>query len=178
MFKLSNSIRSLQNSLWCTYSLNVALLKKNKSSKHSHTNQSNLFPFLGAERPDDILGIAYSVVDYFQLINWTGRAIRDDKKGAIPKHIQPLLQKLNINENEWLHGVKDFGQRFGCAVREQRALKKLSARLEKTGYKECGRVSNFIVPLKSDSNIDTVLISLLSEFNFPRGVNLVFPSLE
>jgi len=61
----------------------------------------------------------------------TGRAISDDKKGAIPQHIQPLLDKLKINEDEWLHGVRDFGQCFGCAMGSQAALNRYGASLEK-----------------------------------------------
>ena len=105
---------------------NITKTKRKKPPK-----QTSLFPFLGAERQDDVPGIAYSLVDYFSLIDWTGRAIRDDKNGAIPQHIQPLLQKLNINEEEWLHGVKDFGQCFGCAMGSQHALTRYGTRLGK-----------------------------------------------
>jgi len=36
-----------------------------------------------------------------------------------------------INEEEWPHGVKDFGQRFGCAMGAQRELTQYGAHLEK-----------------------------------------------
>jgi putative transposase len=102
-----------------------------KTSGKKLPEQTTLYPFLGAERQDDVAGIAYSLVDYFSLIDWTGRAIRDDKKSAIPRYIQPLLIKLNINEDEWLHGVKDFGQCFGCAMGPPQALAQYGTRLEK-----------------------------------------------
>ena len=35
---------------------------------------------------------------YFDLVDWTGRAIRDDQQGVIPIHVQPILQKLGVNE--------------------------------------------------------------------------------
>jgi len=109
----------------------IAKTNQKKQKKHTTMHHTTLYPFLGAERQDDAVGIAYSLVDYFNLIDWTGRAVREDKKGAIPEYIQPLLSKLNINEQEWLHGVTDFGQRFGCAVGTQSALKDYGARLEK-----------------------------------------------
>ena len=37
-------------------------------------------------------GLPFSLLDYFELIDWTGRAIRDDKKGAIPPNVLPILQ--------------------------------------------------------------------------------------
>ena len=36
------------------------------------------------------------LIDYLQLVEWTGRAIRNDKRGAIPQHLPPLLQRLGI----------------------------------------------------------------------------------
>jgi len=103
--------------------------KAKKPSTHT-----TLYPFLGAERQEDMPGIPYSLVDYFQLIDWTGRALREDKKGAIPAHIQPLLQTLNINENEWLHGVKDFGQRFGSAMGTVTAIKQYGKKLKRSWF--------------------------------------------
>jgi len=100
-------------------------LQQTAKAKQKKTHQpTTLYPFLGAERQTDAPGIAYSIVDYFGLIDWTGRAIRSDKKGAIPTHIQPLLEKLFINEEAWLHGVRDFGQAYGCVVGSQAALKR------------------------------------------------------
>ena len=50
--------------------------------------------------------------DYLALVEWTGQAIRDDKKGAIPAHITPILERLAIDEKEWLMSVKHFDSRF------------------------------------------------------------------
>lgn len=79
-------------------SLNKALLQvekadqiktKSQVKKETKSKQTSLYPFLGAEREDDSPGIAYSLVDYFKLIDWRGRAVRDDRKGAIPIDIKP-----------------------------------------------------------------------------------------
>jgi len=105
-----------------------------KTSTQKSTTHTTLYPFLGTERQEDPSGIPYSLIDYFQLIDWTGRAIREDKKGAIPAHIQPLLQTLNINENEWLHGVKDFGQRFGSAMGPVTAIKQYGKKLNRKWF--------------------------------------------
>jgi len=104
--------------------------KQKNPSKHQQSG-TRLYPFLGAEREHDTVGITYSLVDYFSLIDWTGRAIRDDKKGAIPADIRALLHTLHINEDQWLHGIKDFGQCFGCALGSQSVLQQYSASLEK-----------------------------------------------
>ncbi|MCU7933535.1 MAG: hypothetical protein KZQ99_01480 [Candidatus Thiodiazotropha sp. (ex Dulcina madagascariensis)] len=56
-----------------------------------------LLPFIGRERIDKPQGLPFSLTDYLQLTDWTGRAIRDDKSGAIPNHLAPILERLNID---------------------------------------------------------------------------------
>ncbi|MEO0442302.1 MAG: alpha-amylase family glycosyl hydrolase [Pseudomonadota bacterium] len=56
--------------------------------------------------------IPFAFDDYLALIDWTGRAIRDDKRGYIPDHIQPLLQQLGIKSDHWLDTVKYFESHF------------------------------------------------------------------
>jgi hypothetical protein len=54
--------------------------------------------------------------DYFALVDWTGRAVRADKRGAIPSHVKPILHKLDIKESNWVDNTKYFGKRFGRAL--------------------------------------------------------------
>jgi hypothetical protein len=39
-------------------------------------------------------------------VDWTGRAIRSDKRGAIPVHLPPILTRLNINPDIYLRYMK------------------------------------------------------------------------
>jgi hypothetical protein len=50
--------------------------------------------------------------DYFELLDWTGRCIRDDKRGAIPAHLAPILQRLQIQQDNWINGVQHYGNYF------------------------------------------------------------------
>lgn len=54
----------------------------------------------------------FNFFDYLQLVECTGRAIRDDKRGVIPFNIRPILQRLGIESSEWVDGVKCYGKRF------------------------------------------------------------------
>jgi hypothetical protein len=49
----------------------------------------SLFPFVGNERQDRPKGIAFALQDFLELVDWTGRAIRQDKRGHIPSHLAP-----------------------------------------------------------------------------------------
>ena len=44
------------------------------------------------------------------------RAVRDDKKGAIPKNVEPILEHLGFNESSWLAGIKLFGRPIFQAI--------------------------------------------------------------
>ena len=50
--------------------------------------------------------------EYFELLDWTGRILRQNKKGKIPNHLKPILQRLDLNENQWIESLKTFRHRF------------------------------------------------------------------
>ncbi|MEX0618483.1 MAG: transposase [Pseudohongiellaceae bacterium] len=64
---------------------------------------------------------------YFNLVDWTGRAIRCGKRGAIPDHIQPILGKLGIQTDNWVSNIQSLGQKFyrvlGCVERLRQLAK-------------------------------------------------------
>jgi len=83
----------------------------------SHAQQpADLLPFVGGEHVDASRGIAFTLPDYLQLVDWTGRAVRDDKRGAIPAHIQPIFQRMGLKHEEWLEIVQNFGRRYRLAA--------------------------------------------------------------
>ena len=63
-----------------------------------------------------VVPIAFSLPDYLQLVDWTGRAVRDDKRGAIPADMQPIFQRMGLNQEEWLEIVQNFGRRYRLAA--------------------------------------------------------------
>ena len=60
--------------------------------------------------------IAFSITDYFELVDWTGRAIRDDKRGAINTSLPSIMQRLGIASDEWLKIMRPAGNRFSHAA--------------------------------------------------------------
>jgi len=56
--------------------------------------------------------------EYLELLDWTGRAIRSGKRGAIPAHLAPILRRLRIDIDHWVDTVESFGGWFhrvaGC----------------------------------------------------------------
>ncbi len=54
--------------------------------------------------------------EYIDLVDWTGRKLLDNKRGAIPAHLSPILLRLNVEEKRWLNTVQDFGSMFHRAA--------------------------------------------------------------
>jgi len=50
--------------------------------------------------------------DYLTLLDWTGRNIVEGKKGSIPRNLAPLLDRMELNTENWLDTVQHFGRRF------------------------------------------------------------------
>lgn len=71
--------------------------------------------------------LPYYLRHYLELVDWTGRAVRDNKRGAIPAELEPILDRLGFDESSWLDGIKLFGQpmfhMIGPADRMRQAAK-------------------------------------------------------
>jgi len=111
--------------------------KRHKKTKtKSQRAKLKLLPFTGHERQSQpARGIPFPFKDYLTLIDWTGRAIRDDKKSAIPNHIAPILQRLQINENAWLTNVSYFEHRFVKVAGQLDAVRRYSRKLKQAWLK-------------------------------------------
>ena len=72
----------------------------------------SLLPFTGNFSQPNTPGLAFSLIDYIELVDWTGRAIRDDKRGAIAANAPPILQRLDISSEHWIELSTNFESRF------------------------------------------------------------------
>jgi hypothetical protein len=79
---------------------------------HPRQQAKGLMPFAGNPRQDMPAGLPFRLTDYLELLDWTGRIIRSDKRGAIPQHIPPIVQRLNIEPKYWLYCATQFESRF------------------------------------------------------------------
>ena len=77
---------------------------------------------------NDVIPITF--LEYLDLLDWTGRIIREDKTGAIPKSAPDILIRLGFNQDQWKtrlttstqwrlkalgpsHLINDFAQSIG-----------------------------------------------------------------
>lgn len=109
-----------------------------ESSEHTSIKQrldkttsgtSALYPFVGNPRKAMPDGLPFKLMDYIELVDWTGRVIRNDKRGFIPKSTPPILQRLNQDQENWLYLSQHFESKLkglvGSAHKVKQACKKL-----------------------------------------------------
>jgi len=53
-------------------------------------------------------GIMFNLEDYLDLVNWTGRFIRSDKRRHIDEHLPPILARLQITADQWRINTTQF----------------------------------------------------------------------
>ena len=75
--------------------------------------QSNgLLPFVGNPRNDMPKGLPFRLSEYQELIDWSGRIIRDDKTGQIPAYLPEILLRLELDSRHWLYLTQHFEHPF------------------------------------------------------------------
>ena len=57
-------------------------------------------------------GLPFHFSDYLELVDWTGRAIRSDKRGFIPADVPPILTRLGVEGDNWIETVRHFRRHF------------------------------------------------------------------
>ena len=83
-----------------------------------------LHPFAGNLRAGSTNGVVFNFADYLQLVDWTGRQIRDNKVGAIDGTNDPILKRLAISPDHWVYLCTYFESRFKGLVGSVHSIKK------------------------------------------------------
>lgn len=68
--------------------------------------------------------LPFSLDDYLQLLDWSGRIIREDKLGAIPENTPPLIDQLGIAPVRWRTVMKPPVPRHQKALGSAAHIKK------------------------------------------------------
>jgi hypothetical protein len=97
--------------------------KKSKQPNRIKQQEKSLYPFVGNPYQNQPEGIQMRLNDYLNLVDCTGRILRDDKRGHIDLKFEKILKRLNINEDKWLKMTKDFEGCFSSLVGNEQSLR-------------------------------------------------------
>jgi hypothetical protein len=104
--------------------------KHNPAHADKSDAPTSLLPFAGYPRQDMPKGLPFRLKDYLELVDWTGRAILENKRGYIPSHQPPILERLQIEAKHWLYMTQHFESSFKGLVGASYALKAACRKLE------------------------------------------------
>jgi len=76
--------------------------------------------------------------EYLRILDWTGRQVRRDKRGAIPNELAPILERLGMSAEFWVDTVTNFGRWFHRAAGSVSLLANEAARAGKRWFQGVG----------------------------------------
>ncbi|GHA20574.1 transposase [Arenicella chitinivorans] len=89
---------------------NHTSIKARIDSLNSQATQRNLEDFTGIRADGN--GLPFKLADYIELVDWTGRIMRQDKRGAIASELPPILERLGLNSDAWQVLTTQFETQF------------------------------------------------------------------
>jgi REP element-mobilizing transposase RayT len=97
-------------------SAHTSIKKRMQAMKNKQHQPKTLMAFVGNHRQNMSKGIAYHLKDYCELVDLTGRCIREDKAGYIDSSQSPILERLGLAPAQWLTLSTEFEIHFCYAA--------------------------------------------------------------
>ena len=97
--------------------------------KETQEQPLNLAHFVGNPREPMPQGLPFHLKDYIELVEWSGRILREDKRGHISNQLPPILLRLGIPSETWRQLTKTFESQFSHFVGDPARLKTATAKL-------------------------------------------------
>ena len=112
-------------------------------SDHTNLQPPELMPFVGNPREDMPAGLPFRLQDYIECVDWTGRVLRSDKRGAIAASTPSVLNRLGISAENWLALAQSFGSKMGyfAGVKDSVIHLKETLKLKRVRTQGCGLFS-------------------------------------
>ncbi|MEW8037535.1 MAG: alpha-amylase family glycosyl hydrolase [Candidatus Thiodiazotropha sp.] len=119
--------------------------QNSRKAKQSRRQQpAKLHPLKTARDTKPTKHIDFKLDDYLRLVDWTGRAIREDKRGAIPNDLAPILERVGLNSDAWLKSVKHYNRNYFSVVGAIDRIKAFAQTQEKNWHRgQCAALSSY-----------------------------------
>jgi len=115
-----------------------------------------LLGFRGDSEGNPEKAIPHSTADYLELVDWSGRAIVEGKKGFIPEQLPPLLQRLNMRPDQYLAYIRKPKSGFANALGALDKIKACAEYFEKAFLKgQTAAAALFSPGLRIPVNVNT-----------------------
>ena len=120
-------------------------LKKTKQPNRVDQQVKALYPFVGNPKQHQPEGIQMRLTDYLELVDCTGRILRNDKRGAISNNAESILTRLGLDSDQWLEMTAGFEECFKTFAGGEQSLRSACEQLHyqrPTGLSQSQRLFN------------------------------------
>jgi hypothetical protein len=100
--------------------------------------QCRLFPFQETVKNKG-KSIPFERDAYLELVDWSGRAILENKRGSIPVDTPPILFRLGIDEKSWIQHIHYFERQFPTVAGNIDKLRQLAEQTSRRWIKGIGQ---------------------------------------
>jgi len=97
----------------------------------------DLLPFQNQAKNKDST-IPFELNDYIALVDWSGRAILENKRGYIPSDTPPILCRLGIDDKDWVNHIRYFERQFPTVAGNIDKLRQLAEQTSRRWIKGMG----------------------------------------
>ena len=66
-----------------------------------------------------------------ELADWTGRSVRNDKRGYIKAETPKILKQLGLNEDSWMETIQSFSSDFHTFIGPEEQLQSICQKQKK-----------------------------------------------
>jgi REP element-mobilizing transposase RayT len=94
----------------------TSIYQRIRKAKASGTPAEPKVPLMSFRSEGVRKSIPFSFVNYLELVDWTGRSQRDDKKGSIDRKLPSIMHRLNLQPEAWVQAMQPSGNVFGRAI--------------------------------------------------------------
>ena len=96
--------------MYCWFNLSDAISEQSKCEAIQcfELPLKPLAKFEGALKLAEQSGILFGAADYLELVDTSGRILREDKRGGIKTNLPPILDRLQLDLEAWLTRTKAF----------------------------------------------------------------------
>ena len=101
----------------------VAAKSEGRVADVRNKQPTTLQRFAGNPRLNMPQGLPFRLTDYLELVDWTGRQIREDKRGSVDAELPCILERLEIDEEHWLYMTQHFESSFKTFVGTMHSLR-------------------------------------------------------
>ncbi|WP_428242850.1 transposase [Gynuella sp.] len=103
----------------------TSIQKRIKSIQENGRQPRELRPFVGHYQQDMPEGLPFPLKDYLELVDWTGRAMREDKPGFIAAEQPSILERIHLSDRQWHRLTRHFEKQFKCFAGQQSSFENI-----------------------------------------------------